>query len=150
MVALIGEQFKPILTTEDFKVFTEVADSLKAGKIVNRTLPAALAPIFTPSSQAFLISTLKCDTSKEMQKLKVPVLVIGGSKDLQVPADDATQLAKMNKGATLKIVQEMNHVLKKAPLNRGENLATYNNRSLQLHEEVIPILTSFIKNNTNL
>ena len=146
MLTLMGEQFKPILTPEDFKVFTELADSLKAGKIVNRTLPAALSPIFTPKSQAFLISTLQYNPSKEIKKLKIPILIIGGSTDLQVSAEAATELAKASKTAILKIIPQMNHVLKKASSDRLSNIATYNNQSLTLHEEVVPILTGFIKN----
>jgi alpha-beta hydrolase superfamily lysophospholipase len=150
MVSLMSDQLKPILTPQDFILYTEIADSLKAGKIVHRTLPLALASIFTSTSQAFLISTLKYDSSTELAKLKIPVLVIGGSTDLQVPAEAATQLAKMNKRATLKIISEMNHVLKKAPSDRKSNLATYNNPNLPIHEDIIPILVNFIQKNSKL
>lgn len=150
MVDLIGEQLKPALTTEDFKIFKEVADSLKAGKVVSRKLPTTLATLFTPTSQSFLISTLKYNPSKDIQKLKMPVLVIGGSTDLQVSEAAAIQLAKMNKRSTLKIIPEMNHVLKRAPGDRMSNLATYNNPALPLHEDIIPVLVNFIKKNTTL
>ena len=40
----------------------------------------------------------------------------------------------------------MNHVLKKAPADRAENLATYANPSLPLHEELLPAIEQFIKN----
>ena len=39
----------------------------------------------------------------------------------------------------------MNHVLKKAPADRAENLATYANPSLPLHEELLPAIEQFIK-----
>ena len=149
MVNLMGEQFKPILSAQDFNVFSEIADSLRAGKIVNRALPIALAPIFTPTLQSYLISTLKYDPSKEIQKLKIPLLVVGGSTDLQVPAAAAIQLAKINNKATLKIIPEMNHVLKKALSDRISNLATYNSPDIPLHEDIVPLLVDFIKENCN-
>jgi len=87
---------------------------------------------------------LKYDASTEIAKLKIPVLVIGGSTDIQVPASAAVNLAKMNKKATLKIIPEMNHVLKKAASDRAANVATYNNPALPLHPDLVPILKNFI------
>ncbi len=40
----------------------------------------------------------------------------------------------------------MNHVLKKAPADRAKNLATYADPSLPLHEELLPAIEQFIKN----
>jgi pimeloyl-ACP methyl ester carboxylesterase len=150
MVSLIGEQLRPALTPQDYKIYTELADSLKAGKIVNRRLSATLAPIFTTTSQVFLSSTIKYDQSKEIQKLKIPILVIGGTTDLQIQAEAAKRLAAKNHRATLKIITEMNHVLKKAPSDRLSNLATYNNPSLPLHEDIIPVIVTFLKKHTIL
>ncbi|WP_432708707.1 alpha/beta hydrolase family protein [Pedobacter sp.] len=150
MVTLIGEQLKPALSPKDYALFTELADSLKAGKIVNRNFPASLAPMFTQSSQVFLRSTIKYDQSKEIQKLNIPILVIGGSTDLQVPAKAAAQLAKMNKGATLKVIPAMNHVLKRAPAEKMANLATYDQPTLPLHEDILPLITNFIKKHSTL
>jgi pimeloyl-ACP methyl ester carboxylesterase len=150
MVTLIGQQLKPVLSPNEYNLYAELADSLKAGKIVHRNLPASLAPMFTLSSQVFLSSTLKYDQSKEIPKLNIPLLVIGGSTDLQVPAKAAMQLAKMNKRAILKIIPEMNHVLKSAPAGRRANLATYDQPTLPLHEEILPLITNFIKKHTTL
>lgn len=150
MVTLIGEQLKPMLTPEDFSVYTQISDSLKARKIFSKPMPAALTPIFNPRSQGFLISTLKYDSGRELAKLKIPVLLIGGTTDLQVPAEAATQLSKINNKASLMVIPEMNHVLKKAPLDRASNLATYNNGTLPLHSDIMPILVDFITKNPRL
>lgn len=150
MVTLIGEQLKPALSPKEYNLFTELADSLKAGKIVHRNLPPSLAPMFTLSSQVFLSSTIKYDQSKEIKKLNIPVLVIGGSTDLQVPAKAAAQLAKMTNRATLKIIPGMNHVLKKAPAERRLNMATYDRPTLPLHEDILPLITKFIKEHRSL
>ena len=150
MVTLIGEQLKPALSPKEYNLFTELADSLKAGKIVHRNLPPSLAPMFTLSSQVFLSSTIKYDQSKEIKKLNIPVLIIGGSTDLQVPAKAAAQLAKMTNRATLKIIPGMNHVLKRAPAERRANLATYDQPTLPLHEDILPLITNFIKKHSTL
>jgi hypothetical protein len=82
--------------------------------------------------------------------LKIPVLLIGGTTDLQVPAEAATQLSKMNAKASVMVIPEMNHVLKKAPLERASNVATYNNPTLPLHKDIMPILVDFITKNPRL
>jgi len=144
MVDLMGQQLKPVLSSQDFAVYTELAESMKAGKVFKRDLPASFGGNFTATNQSFLISMLKYDASTEIAKLKIPVLVIGGSTDIQVPASAAVNLAKMNKKAALKIIPEMNHVLKKAASDRAANVATYNNPALPLHPDLVPILKSFI------
>lgn len=144
MASVMKKQFKALVSAEDFKIATEVLDSLKAGKIVNRNLPPGLSIIFTPSTQAFLISSMKYNVAQEISKLKIPVLIAGGSTDLQVPADEAKLLAVANPKALLKLFDGMNHVLKPAPADRVLNLQTYNKPDLTLHEELIPFLAGFI------
>ena len=141
---VMKKQFKALAGAEDFKIAAEVLDSLKASKMVNRNLPPALSSIFTPSTQAFLISSMKYNVTQEISKLKIPVLIAGGSTDLQVAGEEAQLLAKANPKATLKLFTGMNHVLKPAPADRMLNIQTYNNPELPLHEELIPYLSGFI------
>jgi pimeloyl-ACP methyl ester carboxylesterase len=144
MVDIMGEQLKPIISPQDYIVYTELTDSLKAGKILTKVLPASFGGIFSRANQIFLIFMLKYNPSKEISKLKIPLLIIGGSADIQVPAEAAVRLGKMNKKATLKIIPEMNHVLKKSSLDRTSNLATYGDPNLPLHQDLVPILKNFI------
>jgi len=147
LVDLMGQQLKPVLSLTEYQIFREIADSLKAGKMVKRAMPSTFAPLFTPSSQSFLISSLKYDASTEIKKLNIPLLVVGGTTDIQIPAVAATHLAKLNSRATLKIIPGMNHILKKAPLDQALNVATYSIPSLPLHPGLLPVITAFIKSN---
>lgn len=145
ILTLLDKQLKPQLTVQDYAVFNKISDSLKAGKVMHSELPAALSSIFSITAQNFLISARKYNSGREIQKLNVPILLIGGSTDLQVTPEAAVKLSRMNKNAGLKVIQEMNHVLKRAPLDRMSNLATYNNPDLPIHEDLIPALLTFIQ-----
>lgn len=144
MAVLLKKQLKTLASAEDYKIAAEILDSLKAGKVVHRTLPPAMANIFTPPAQSFIISTMKYNSTAEMAKLKIPIMVVGGTTDLQVGVDEAKHLAKGNPRIALKLITGMNHVLKNAPADRTLNHQTYNNPELPLHQDLIPLLTDFI------
>ena len=84
LAAVVKKQFKSAVSAEDSKIAAEILDSLKAGKIVKRNLPPALSGIFAPGNQTFLMSSMKYNPSREIAKLKIPMLIVGGSTDLQV------------------------------------------------------------------
>lgn len=70
-------------------------------------------------------------------------LVIQGGTDFQVSVHDATKLAEAEK-ADLIILPMMNHVLKDAPAERTENLATYSNINLPLAEGLVEHIADFV------
>ena len=73
------------------------------------------------------------------------MLIINGDSDWQVNSAEANILYQGKPDATLKIVEGMNHVLKKIDGGDAENGQSHNNPSLPLHPELIGILVEFIK-----
>ncbi|PTT03883.1 hypothetical protein DBR11_01115 [Pedobacter sp. HMWF019] len=144
LVSLLGKQLKADLSPADFKVAAEVMDSLKAGKRINKPLPGILSALFSPAIQPFLISNVKYNARLEIAKLKVPILIIAGTHDLQIGVEDAERLHVAALGSKLKLITNMNHVLKNAPAEKTANFATYNKPDLPLHPDLMPILTQFI------
>ncbi|WP_354331131.1 alpha/beta fold hydrolase [Pedobacter sp. CG_S7] len=144
MAELLKRQLKVLVSAADFKITTEILYSLKAGKIVYRKFNPALEDLFSHAAQSFIMSTMKYNSTLEMSKIKIPVLVVGGTTDLQIGIDEAKQLAKANPKATLKLIIGMNHVLKAAPADRTLNLQTYNNPEIPIHKDLVPLLTEFI------
>lgn len=121
-----------------------VLDSLRQGHTVKK-VDLKLFQFFRPSLQPYMISWLKYDPAKEIIKLKVPVMIVHGSKDLQVSAEDAKKLVlAMNGKADVLVVEKMNHVLKDIEGGREANAASYKDLTLPLSNslESIPI---FIK-----
>jgi uncharacterized protein len=107
--------------------------------------PPRLAALFRPSVQPYLISWLTLDPVAELAKTSAPTLVIQGSTDLQVSAEDAAQLAGARPGIALTLIDGMNHVLKSAPAERAANLATYADPDRSLAPRLIPVIEDFLR-----
>ena len=122
-----------------------ILDSLRTGKIYTDVDPMLLG-LFRPSIQPYLISLFSYDPVAEIATLEIPVLVIGGDNDVQVPPKDAQLLSDAAKKGQLAIIPGMNHVLKNAPEDYGENLATYNDPDLALSEGLVDIIVEFLMN----
>ncbi|MEI6680426.1 MAG: alpha/beta hydrolase [Mariniphaga sp.] len=139
---IIREQLKnqpPAATIE----VNAILDELVKGKIVANT-PPQLNAIFRQSVQPYMISWIKYDPQKEIAKLKIPVLVLQGTTDIQVSLDDANRLAKALPKAKLVIIEGMNHILKSAPSDRQMNMLTYTQPDLALKKELIDHISAFI------
>lgn len=113
---------------------------LKEGKLAEDS-PAGLFGLFHPSVQPYMISWMKYDPAVEISNLKIPIVIIQGSTDLQVKEEDAVILFKAHPlNSRLIIIENMNHVLKIAPLGREKNIETYSNPELPLAEELCRVL----------
>ena len=130
--------------TEDYKSTAFfVLDELLKGKTVDNLDPK-YNDLFRQSIQPYLISWFQYNPQTEIQKLKIPTLIIQGSNDIQVPVSDAELLAKANKNSELKIINNMNHVLRTVVGDRSANLETYNNHKLPLSDGFMEAITTFI------
>lgn len=119
-----------------------VLDSLKKGKTVTIKNPL-LNSIFRESVQPYLISWIKYKPQDEIKKVQAPILLINGTKDLQVPETEAKLLNKANPKSELYIVENMNHVLKEI-MNDDDNLKSYSNPNLPVVNSLIERIKVFI------
>lgn len=104
-----------------------------------------LHSIFKPALQPFMLSWMIHHPSEAIQQLEIPVLIINGTKDLQVLPSEAKALAEANPAARLEILEKMNHVLVNIEGDDLENSKSYNEPAHPLHPELVPIITSFIQ-----
>ena len=121
-----------------------ILDSLRIGIKVD-SIPQYLYSLFNPKIQDYFISFMKYDPREEIKKLTCPIMIIQGSADIQITVEGATQLSEETPFSTLKIIDGMNHVLRKSSTDAAENMATYSNPDLPLHEDLIEVLLNFIK-----
>lgn len=130
---------------EDLNAKSEaILKSLEAGKTVDDT-PPQLAPLYRPSVQPYLISWFKYDPAKEIAELRIPILVVQGTTDVQVTIDDAKRLAAANPRAKLVVIEGMNHVLKMVSGDLKAQLPSYGDPKLQLSEKLTPELVQFVR-----
>lgn len=130
------------LKTQAYDALTQ----LEAGRTVADP-PAALAALFRPSVQPYLISWLPLDPAALLAAYDGPVFIGQGTTDIQVGVVDAQTLAAADPNATLKLWDGVNHVLKTAPVDRAGNLATYADPDLPLAPGVARDVAAFIKAN---
>ena len=122
---------------------TKTLDSLRVGKI-DKNYNKLLSAIFRESVQPFLISWIKHNPQVEIQKLTIPVLIVNGTKDIQVKVEDAELLHKNAKFSKLVIVENMNHVLKEIDGGINENMSSYNKPELPLSTQLVDEMIAFI------
>jgi pimeloyl-ACP methyl ester carboxylesterase len=124
--------------------YHKVMDSLKRGKLQNNVDPQIYS-ILRPSVQNYIMSWCRRNPQVEIKKLKIPVLIIQGTTDQQVSLVNATKLKDAKSSATLDIIRGMNHILKDAPADRDQNLATYKDPNLPLDTQLVTDIIDFVK-----
>jgi len=117
--------------------------TLKEGKTFENKNPM-LASLFRESVQPYMISWIKYDPRVEIKKLSIPILLINGTKDIQVPTTDAELLHAANPKSELKLIENMNHIFKEIKVEE-ENLKSYSNPNLPVMPELIYTMVTFVK-----
>jgi pimeloyl-ACP methyl ester carboxylesterase len=141
---ILQEQLKTKLPPELFEESNRILNDLGIGKMVSEVNPNLIS-LYRTSVQPYIISWIKYDPAKEIGKLKMPVLIIHGSTDLQVAVDDAKLLSSGKPDAKLLIIDHMNHILKESDMDVQKNMATYTNPTLPLKTELTDGIIRFIK-----
>jgi pimeloyl-ACP methyl ester carboxylesterase len=142
----IGVVLKEQLSAQPKAVQDEafpMIDTLTMGKKLQHVSPAMMS-LFRPSVQPYMISWLKYDPGVELKKLKIPVLIIQGTTDIQVSVEDAKLLSAAKPDAQLLLIDKMNHILRTVDGDREANLATYNKAELPLAEGFVKGIVDFI------
>jgi fermentation-respiration switch protein FrsA (DUF1100 family) len=91
-----------------------------------------------------LISWLNKRPTIEIAKLKVPILIVQGTTDIQVATREAELLKAAAPKAELAIIDGMNHVLKKVEADQKKQLASYSDATLPLHDAFAPLIVAFV------
>jgi uncharacterized protein len=139
---ILKEQLKAS-NSELYDLSIPILDSLKRGLLV-KNVDKKLASIFRPSVQPYMISWLKYDPQKEIKKLTIPVLLVQGTNDIQVPVEDAKLLQAAKPAAQMLMIENMNHILKNVAGDREANAATYKDPNLKLAPGLLEGILGFI------
>lgn len=132
-------QFPPLADTAQL-----VMDKIKMGEFPNQVHPMLIG-LFRPSVMPYMQSWLQHDPQELIAQLDKACIIIQGTTDIQTTVQDAELLARAQPKAQLRVIEGMNHVLKDAPIDRAENMATYNDIKLPLNQEFIDTLIRFAK-----
>jgi len=127
--------------TEETKRVLEI---LKSGKTTT-DFPPALGSIFNLDIQPFMSNWMQYNPQELIKSLKIPVLIINGTKDLQVSASEAQVLKAHKADAELVIIDNMNHILFEINGDDLVNTKSYNEMSHSIMPEVITSMLHFIQ-----
>jgi alpha/beta superfamily hydrolase len=124
----------------------KVVKKLKAGQTTTE-YPQALQAIFNLETQPFMISWMTYNPTEIIASIKQPVLIVNGTKDLQVSVGEAKLLANANQDASIRIIDNMNHVLFTIEDDKLENSKSYGESFRPINPELIESIVLFIKEN---
>jgi pimeloyl-ACP methyl ester carboxylesterase len=145
---IISEQLKNVgLSKEELDQHYKLIDSLRSGQNI-KNIPAnpIFQSLYRASVQKYIISWFKYDPANVISELNIPILIVGGTTDIQVDVKDAEILNKANPKSELVIVEDMNHILKEvATKDRTLNISSYTNPELELSTQLCKSLIDFIK-----
>nr|WP_294941535.1 alpha/beta fold hydrolase [uncultured Mucilaginibacter sp.] len=134
------EKSMPKFLVDQYKT---VVDSMRKGKTTDYIDPQMYS-IIRPSIQPYLMSWFRYDPIRMMKMVKVPALILQGTTDIQVTVEDAEKLKKADSDAKLVIIPGMNHILKEAPADREQNIATYTKPTLPIKPELVAAIVEFV------
>lgn len=120
----------------------EIFVQLRKGQIVTDVIPM-LQNLFLPINQPFIISWMKYEPTLEIAKLEMPILIINGTKDIQIEENEAKLLHQVQPNSKLVQLEGMNHIFKNIEKDE-DNIKSYNDPKLPLHSELIPTITDFL------
>ena len=118
--------------------------SLKEGKLVP-DVPIGLQALFRSSVQPYMISWYTYNPQEIIKKLKKPVLILQGDKDIQVSVKDAELLRQAQPSADYYLIRNMNHLMKTChTMDQQKQMATYTDPALPLHKDVMILIEKFV------
>lgn len=126
--------------TDDTK---RVFDMMRQGK-TTPDYPQALSSIFNIEVQPFMMNWMQYNPQEVIKSLDIPILIINGTKDLQVTVEEANLLKEVSQNAELKIVEKMNHVLFIIEGDDLENAKSYNESARKISDEAVSAILNFI------
>ena len=140
---IILEQVKPQFSADLLEKTEKILEQLAAGKTV-ASVPSELNVLFRPSIQPYMISWFRYDPAKEITKLRIPVLIVQGTTDLQARLGDAKGLADGNPAAKLLLIEGMNHVLKTVSNDQEKQISSYSDSTLPVSPDLVRAITGFV------
>jgi pimeloyl-ACP methyl ester carboxylesterase len=142
---VIIEQLSSQLQPSVVETSRTIMERIEKGEKVD-SIPVFLNALFRPSVQPYLASWFRYTPSVEIGKLKVPVMIVQGTHDIQTSLEDSKQLAAGAPSAKVLTIAGMNHVLKSTPADRAAQMPSYSDPDLPVVPQLLDEMAAFIKN----
>jgi uncharacterized protein len=141
---VLRTQLKPKLPEPFWYESERILALLEKGK-TTEAVPAELMVVYRPSVQPYLISWFRQSPAAAVAALKVPVLIIQGTADVQVAVSEAEALKAAAPRAELFLVKDMTHVLKLASVNASSAMQGYTDPTIPIAPDLAPRIAAFLR-----
>ena len=135
----LADRLPPALLQDNERILAALEQGKPAGEV-----PPALAALYRPSVQPYLVSWFRYDPAVELGKLKMHAGIVQGSSDLQVTVDDAHKLERGRPGTPVVIIDGMNHVLKLVQGDLQAQMKAYTTPDLPVAPQLVTAIVEFI------
>lgn len=124
----------------------DAIDRLERGERVDvSAMHPALQGLFAPAVQGFLIDAMAHDPAVLATQVTLPMLIVQGGRDLQVPEANGEALHTAQPAARYALIPGMNHVLKDIAGDTPQaNLAAYADPSLPVAPGLVEAIAGFV------
>ena len=121
-------------------------EALERGQRVDaESLHHAIRPMFDSDLQGFLISLFSYDPARLIARLELPILIVHGQQDLQIPESDAQRLHRSSPHSELVVIDDVNHLLMSVEVgNRQDNLDSYADSDRPISDRVVQAIGDFV------
>jgi hypothetical protein len=144
ILAVIREQISRQVPPEDLVKWDSASARYLRGEEPGDVHPG-LRPLLIPTNRKFMQTWSKYDPALEIAKVKVPVLVVQGARDIQVTEADAKALKAAQPAATLFVIPAANHVYRAALSDdRAAQGKLYTDPTIPLVPELVPRIVEWI------
>jgi uncharacterized protein len=145
IMAVLREQLSKQLPPEEMVKWDSASSRYLRGEDPGEIHPA-LRSLLLPANRKFMQTWAKYDPAAEISRVKVPVLIVQGGRDIQVSEADAQALKAAQPAAKLVLIPEANHVYRAVPnTDRMAQLRYYTDPTIPIVPELTNAITQWVK-----
>jgi pimeloyl-ACP methyl ester carboxylesterase len=144
LMLILREQLSKQLPPEEIVKWDSASARYLRGEEPGDVHPA-LRPLLQPGNRKFMQTWARYDPAAEIARVKVPVLIVQGGRDIQVSEVDAQALKAAQPAAKLVVIPAANHVFRAAPNDdRMTQLKLYADPTIPVVPELTPAIVEWI------
>jgi uncharacterized protein len=144
IMAVLHEQLSKQFPPEDVVKWDSAFARYLRGEDAGDVHPG-LRPLLLPMNRRFMQTWVKYDPPAEIARVKVPVLIVQGARDLQISEADARALQAAQPAAKLIVIPAANHVFRAATDDRMSQVRLYTDPTIAIVPELAPAIADWIK-----
>jgi pimeloyl-ACP methyl ester carboxylesterase len=144
IMLILREQLSKQLPPEEIVKWDSASARYLRGEDAGDVHPG-LRSLLLPANRKFMQNWAQYDPAAEIARVKVPVLIVQGGRDVQVSEGDARALKTAYPAAKLVVIPAANHVFRAAAsVDRMAQLRLYTDPTIPIVPELTPAIVEWV------